>query len=181
MGSQKLKWTVEALKGVAYNKSIRKNMLRHALNAVRQDLKKDGCQFYGVKQKTWINKYFEKYDIELSGKPFETKLVEMWMDPECELMGPVMERNYTSFQWNTLCKKVYSIYGKQCMCCGSMERSSVDHIKPYSKYKELSLDLDNMQVLCMVCNARKSNRHEKDYRTQSHLEALNKYKTKATS
>jgi hypothetical protein len=34
----------------------------------------------------------------------------------------------------------------------------VDHVKPRSKYPELALDLDNLQILCAACNTRKGDR-----------------------
>lgn len=40
----------------------------------------------------------------------------------------------------------------------------VDHIKPRSRFKELELDPNNMQILCEACNMEKSNKNEIDYR-----------------
>ena len=51
------------------------------------------------------------------------------------------------------------------MVCGSTERIHVDHIKPRSKYPELELDINNLQVLCEDCNIGKSNIDETDWRT----------------
>jgi 5-methylcytosine-specific restriction endonuclease McrA len=41
----------------------------------------------------------------------------------------------------------------------------IDHIKPRSKYPELELEFDNLQVLCATCNVKKSNIDETDYRS----------------
>lgn len=43
----------------------------------------------------------------------------------------------------------------------------VDHIKPRSKYPELSLDIDNLQILCKACNKEKLNYHSTDYRQEA--------------
>ena len=50
------------------------------------------------------------------------------------------------------------------MCCGSKEHINVDHIKPRSSYPELSLEFDNLQVLCAGCNLEKGGEGETDYR-----------------
>lgn len=42
----------------------------------------------------------------------------------------------------------------------------VDHIKPRSKFPELALDVNNLQILCEDCNVGKLNRFETDYRTK---------------
>ena len=56
----------------------------------------------------------------------------------------------------------------RCRCCGATAkhgvRLHVDHIKPRSKYPELALDGDNLQVLCEICNLSKSNKDETDWR-----------------
>jgi 5-methylcytosine-specific restriction endonuclease McrA len=58
--------------------------------------------------------------------------------------------------------------GYRCQCCGAtsgvMDVSlHVDHIKPRSRYPELTFDVDNTQILCRSCNARKGTK-ETDYR-----------------
>ena len=66
--------------------------------------------------------------------------------------------------WKRLKKQVYEKYGKVCLCCGSTEDITVDHIKPYSIYPELCVDFDNLQPLCGKCNAKKGNKDMTDYR-----------------
>lgn len=65
---------------------------------------------------------------------------------------------HTQEEWQQLC----DIYGNICLCCGSFEKLlTVDHIIPLSKG---GTDyIDNIQPLCMNCNAKK---HTKiiDYR-----------------
>ena len=72
---------------------------------------------------------------------------------------------YESKPWKRLRAKVLKTYGWQCMKCaiktGIMQ---VDHIKPRSKFPDLELTFDNMQVLCKDCNMAKSNYHSTDYR-----------------
>lgn len=50
------------------------------------------------------------------------------------------------------------------MCCGSRKNIVVDHIYPISKYPSLSLEFDNLQVLCNDCNQGKSNDDFTDFR-----------------
>lgn len=61
-----------------------------------------------------------------------------------------------------------------CECCGKKKNDrlengervklTIDHIKPRSKYPELSLDITNLQVLCQSCNSGKSNLFNDDWR-----------------
>jgi len=72
---------------------------------------------------------------------------------------------YTSHAWNKLKKRVLKTYGLCCMKCEATDKEiHVDHIKPRSKYPELGLSFENMQVLCKDCNYEKSNVDETDYR-----------------
>lgn len=41
---------------------------------------------------------------------------------------------------------------------------NVDHVKPRKFYPELALDLDNLQVLCALCNHGKGNSDATDWR-----------------
>jgi 5-methylcytosine-specific restriction endonuclease McrA len=51
------------------------------------------------------------------------------------------------------------------MKCGETKGEfHIDHIKPRSKFIELELCIDNLQVLCKSCNLEKSNKNEIDYR-----------------
>lgn len=74
----------------------------------------------------------------------------------------------TSWEWTTLRFKVLKKYGRRCMCCGATPEQGaiihVDHVKPRSKYPELSLDAGNLQVLCLECNKGKGAWDETDFR-----------------
>jgi 5-methylcytosine-specific restriction endonuclease McrA len=61
---------------------------------------------------------------------------------------------------------VFSKYGKICLCCGTTENISIDHIKPIKKGG--TNDLDNLQPLCKSCNSSKSTRVV-DYRYKAKL------------
>ena len=78
---------------------------------------------------------------------------------------------YESKAWKKLRAKVLKKYGRKCMFCGKTQGViQVDHIKPRSKYPELELVFDNMQVLCKDCNMEKSNKHSTDYRDLPELD-----------
>src|SRR3990167_4071693 len=74
-----------------------------------------------------------------------------------------------SWEWTELRYKVLIKYGRRCMCCGGTPETGsilhVDHIKPRSKFPELSLSEDNLQILCLLCNKGKSNIHDHDFRS----------------
>lgn len=71
---------------------------------------------------------------------------------------------YSSWEWKKARFEILKRYGPVCMLCGSEDRIVVDHIKPRSKFPELELDLDNLQVLCNDCNMGKSNDDYTDFR-----------------
>lgn len=77
---------------------------------------------------------------------------------------------YSTRQWHTLRYKAYLKYGTRCMICGADKtegiRIHVDHIKPISKYPELALDIDNLQILCALCNSGKGSWDYTDWRNK---------------
>jgi 5-methylcytosine-specific restriction endonuclease McrA len=74
---------------------------------------------------------------------------------------------YLSDAWRRARYQVLMKYGSICQCCGAKPpfvSIHVDHIKPKSKFPDLALDLDNLQVLCEACNFGKSNVYITDHR-----------------
>lgn len=73
---------------------------------------------------------------------------------------------YTSLEWVAIRYQALSRSKKRCELCRRSDDVvlHVDHIKPRSKHPELSLVLDNLQVLCADCNIGKSNKDDTDWR-----------------
>ena len=72
---------------------------------------------------------------------------------------------YETREWRTLRYRVLKNQGRICCLCRRTDGiMHVDHIKPRSKYPELSLVESNLQVLCESCNLGKSNLDETDWR-----------------
>lgn len=73
-----------------------------------------------------------------------------------------------SYEWRALRMKALTKYGSKCMCCGATPEAGVvmhvDHIKPRRKFPMLALDLENLQILCEVCNHGKGNWDQTDWR-----------------
>lgn len=81
--------------------------------------------------------------------------------------GKVPEKNgfYFSDEWRKLRYQVIKANGRKCQACGTSSKEiHVDHIKPRSKFPELSLEFSNLQVLCIDCNFGKSNTDQTDWR-----------------
>lgn len=82
---------------------------------------------------------------------------------------------FSTGPWKRVRYKALVKYGNRCQCCGASPRDGAvlqaDHIKPRSKYPELALSLDNLQVLCKDCNQGKSNVDETDWRSGTSSEA----------
>lgn len=70
--------------------------------------------------------------------------------------------------WAKLRYEALVKHGGKCQCCGRTPAHgavlNVDHVKPVSRYPELSTDIDNLQVLCELCNAGKGAWDETDWR-----------------
>lgn len=57
--------------------------------------------------------------------------------------------SFTREGWEALCLR----YGGKCLCCGSSEALTIDHVVPLSKGG--TNDIQNIQPLCNSCNIRK--------------------------
>lgn len=92
---------------------------------------------------------------------------------------------YKSKEWKEIRVRVLEKYECKCMMCGRSPKKHgivihVDHIKPRSKYPELSLEFNNLQILCEDCNVGKSNKYDTDWRPDEeldceHLASIQKY------
>jgi 5-methylcytosine-specific restriction endonuclease McrA len=75
---------------------------------------------------------------------------------------------YASREWRRVRLKALEIHGSRCLCCGASPETGsvlhVDHVRPRSRYPDLSLDIDNLQVLCEACNIGKGAEGEQDWR-----------------
>jgi len=72
---------------------------------------------------------------------------------------------YQTKEWRQLRFKALLKYGRACMCCRATDAiMHVDHIKPRSKFPELELCLDNLQILCEDCNMGKGGWSDADFR-----------------
>jgi len=76
---------------------------------------------------------------------------------------------YNSEEWRKVRYKALRKHGGKCQLCGRSYKEHgvvihVDHIKPRSKYPELELDENNLQILCEDCNLGKMARDEIDWR-----------------
>lgn len=85
-----------------------------------------------------------------------------------KLRCKTMKDFYSSRAWKILRYQALEKYGNRCQCCGATSEDGltmrVDHIKPKSTHPELSLDLNNLQILCIDCNVGKINQWDTDWR-----------------
>lgn len=90
-----------------------------------------------------------------------TVFVPRRVDPKSDLF-------LSTFEWRKLRMEALKKHGATCQCCGASRLTGavihVDHIKPRKYYPELALDINNLQVLCDVCNHGKGNWDETDWR-----------------
>ncbi len=72
---------------------------------------------------------------------------------------------YDSREWRELRYAVLKSRGRKCEACGTVDKQiHVDHVKPRSRYPELSLVESNLQILCVDCNLGKGAWDETDWR-----------------
>ena len=139
-------------------------------NNIRRYLKNKGMWRYGDKNdfSTLFKLFIEhsKIEVEYNGyKDLKKWAVDLYVNGSVEGISKVDGGFYGTPEWKQLRKKVIAHYGYHCMKCGDVSGGAhVDHIKPRSKFPELQLEFSNLQVLCLVCNIRKSNRSYEDYR-----------------
>ena len=79
------------------------------------------------------------------------------------------ESFYDSPEWKALRNKVSKTYPPICMRCGNKDNLDVDHIKPRSKYPELELDFNNLQVLCRDCNLLKGTKDSPEWNFKKNI------------
>lgn len=75
---------------------------------------------------------------------------------------------YKSRAWQNIRYEAFKRYGRRCSLCGRGPSDGVilhvDHIKPRSKFPDLSLEIDNLQILCEDCNLGKGARDSTKWR-----------------
>ena len=81
---------------------------------------------------------------------------------------PVVLEFYQSFAWRKLRLMCIKRDRQECACCGATRsdgvKMNVDHIKPLRFFWHLRLDINNLQILCEVCNHGKGNWDHTDWR-----------------
>lgn len=93
----------------------------------------------------------------------------------------------TSYAWRAVRMQAIKLHGAICMCCGDTPKNgaviNVDHIKPRKTHPHLALKLDNLQILCGVCNHGKGNWDDTDWRDAdpASQEGLDEYSLQAVS
>jgi 5-methylcytosine-specific restriction endonuclease McrA len=84
-----------------------------------------------------------------------------------------------SYEWRRVRMEVLKRDGAKCACCGATPASghvmNVDHIKPRKTHPHLALDLNNLQVLCSVCNHGKGNWDQTDWRRNGNVIELEEW------
>lgn len=75
---------------------------------------------------------------------------------------------YSTQEWKRLRYSAFKKYENKCACCGATPQNGVslhvDHIKPRSKFPELTLEIENLQILCEACNLGKLNTDQTKWR-----------------
>jgi hypothetical protein len=71
-------------------------------------------------------------------------------------------RFYSSPEWTVIRRQVIEEEGRVCAECRKRIKNdidlTVDHKRPRSKYPDLSLDRENLRILCRSCNSKKGAR-----------------------
>lgn len=104
----------------------------------------------------------EQYRLKIMNKKAAKQKNTKSLSPKVLVRGPLF---YETREWQFLRYKTIKKYERKCMVCfRSNLELHVDHIKPISKFPELALNENNLQVLCRDCNLGKGNTDSIDYR-----------------
>lgn len=86
---------------------------------------------------------------------------------------------YLTNEWLILNRFAKNLLGERCMSCGVSQATAdsgieiqSDHVLPRSKHPELALDLENLQMLCRVCNHKKRNFTDEDFRKEEDIKLV---------
>ena len=133
------------------------------MRKVKMFLKRRGMYVEGMRHNAQVALVTETLGLtpDKHWRDWLCEVFEKGLIPEIALQK---QRGVSSVVWKQLCKQVYSTYENRCMACGTVEKLSVDHIKPISFYPELGETFSNLQILCRSCNSKKGNRKIVDYR-----------------
>jgi 5-methylcytosine-specific restriction endonuclease McrA len=85
-------------------------------------------------------------------------------------VNPASNDFLSSYAWRRVRMEALKKHGGRCQCCGAKPPTvviHVDHIKPRKLFPDLALDVDNLQVLCVVCNHGKGNWDQTDWRSNA--------------
>jgi hypothetical protein len=148
-------------------KSTANTKLRHARKQIFSILLKQYAirVMPGIKLKVYLNQFLSLNNLTVPAhQKLNDYIIELFDSAEFDVIGTNYDRNYKPSDLKKLRMQLVDTYGEICMKCKSTNQISVDHIKPYSLNKELSLELSNLQLLCKSCNSKKSNKNEIDYR-----------------
>lgn len=64
-----------------------------------------------------------------------------------------LRRKLAGYEISKIKERVFEMYGHKCLCCGTYEDISIDHIVPVAKGG--GNDIENLQPLCRSCNSKK--------------------------
>lgn len=149
-------------------KSSQLNKLKAIRNKCIFYLKQNNIitSIHGLKQNKMFWLFLTEVGEEVpNGMSVKEFMYELYDSRKYSFLQSIMSRpDIPPSVWKNLKEQVFKEYGKVCLCCGSTEHISVDHIKPYSKFPELCIDFNNLQPLCRSCNSIKGNRKIVDYR-----------------
>lgn len=101
----------------------------------------------------------------------DTTAIYNWT-PKKQTRKPSSLKKFNSFyetrEWRKLRFQALLKYGRKCLCCNATDKVlHVDHVKPRSKFPELELDINNLQILCEDCNMGKGGWSQEDFRPAS--------------
>lgn len=109
----------------------------------------------------------ESKNLETFSRIYESYLIKKYGIPpgmdahDLVICNLPSHKFYKTPEWRSLRYKALLTFGNKCFACGRTPKNGVcihvDHILPRSINPELSLSINNLQILCEDCNLAKSN------------------------
>ncbi len=128
------------------------------------------CGATGVRNKRDAQAFLQqKFDMEVR-PPRREKTLRSAPGDSWKARAPDVNSDafLASYEWRRVRMEALKRHGARCQCCGATPadgvRMHVDHIKPRRLFPQLALDVENLQVLCELCNHGKGNWDTTDWR-----------------
>lgn len=93
-----------------------------------------------------VDDYYDSYRVlERARTNYQNNKEYLYQKPRRDAQSFISKKKVREY--------IFKKHGKKCLCCGSINNISLDHVRPI--YLKGTNTLDNLQPLCRSCNSKK--------------------------